>query len=148
MDNSKMITKTILLVVFFAALVSATEAADIHWCPGMIGFTRGQTLRMNVSNFGENAVFVIAIIHDIDGNVVQQFSSQMLDAKKTLSLDFSNGQLGPVDLRIVIDFQDPKERSTRKLISTARASIEIIDDLSRKTEVFYSPGDGIKFEPI
>jgi hypothetical protein len=145
------LTKTILLIAFCAAVIavaSGSEAADVHWCPGLIGFTRAQTLRVNVTNFGESTVFVIAIIHDADGNVVHEFPSQMLASGKTQSFDFSNGALGPIDLRVVVDFQDPRERSTRKLMHAARASIEMIDELTGKTEVFYAPGDGIEFEPV
>jgi len=143
--------KMIVLLTFLTVIISAvprSEAADIHWCPGLIGLSRQQTMRINVNNFGEATTFVIAIIHDADGNVVKEFPSQMLEPKKTLSLDFSNGDLGPVDLRVVVDFINPHERRAKKLIKTARASIEIVDDASGKTEAFYAPGDGIGFEPI
>jgi hypothetical protein len=121
---------------------SPAQAIIIICKSGMIGFTTGQTARVNVVNYGDpdqRPVAVSVKFLNKDGDVLGEFRlSDPLQPGKAAAFDLNRDDLvsaapGRHEIRVEVTYGDPDDKRA--------ADIEIINNETGKTEVFWGDPD-------
>jgi hypothetical protein len=114
---------------------------------GMIGITDGQTLRINLANVGSSAgAFEPCIkVFDAMGNLVAEFEGDRLLAGMAASFDLNRDDIldsrGRLELRVEIELQVPDDTNTRRVRDNIRITVEVFDNATGKTAVFWGDPD-------
>jgi hypothetical protein len=142
----------LVALVFLATVLGASPAhAIIIICKsGMIGFTTGRTARVNVVNYGDpdqRPVAVSVKFLNKDGDVLGEFRlTDPLQPGKAAAFDLNRDDLvgaapGRHELRVEVTYGDPDEKKADDLRNRVRITIEIINNETGKTEVFWGDPD-------
>jgi len=142
----------LVALVFLATVLAASPAqAIIIICKsGMFGFTTGQTARVNVVNYGnpdDRPVTVSVKFLNKDGNVLGEFRlTDPLLAGKAAAFDLNRDDLvsaapGRHEIRVEVTVGDLDEKRADALRNRVKTTIEIINNETGKTEVFWGDPD-------
>lgn len=141
-----LIVAFLTIAVLMAVSAIPAEAFLIQEKTGMIGVTDGQTLRVNVTNLGSNAGPSPHIkVFDAMGNVVARFDSDRLPAGISMSFDLNRDDIldsrGRLELRVETELEVPDDTNSRRVRDSIRITVEIFDNATGKTEVFWGNPD-------
>ena len=144
----KLIACLFALTVMMAVSATPSEAYIIDGSKtGVIGVTDGQTLRVNVANVGSSAVALEPCVKVFDamGNLVAEFEGDRLLAGMAASFDLNRDDIldsrGRLELRVETELEVPDDANIRRVRDSIRITIEVFDNATGKTEVFWGNPD-------
>jgi hypothetical protein len=128
------------LVAGFLALSATRAEAIIVICRPPVGFALGQTLRLNFANIGDpNQIIINYRIVDADGVVLAESGRGGLTVPfgRIVSVDLNRDSIPNRDPRIQLRVEF--EVRTRADLPNLRTSLEVFDNTTGRTTVFFPP---------